>query len=85
MIVRVKLFAVARQRMGKDELEVDVSPSGASASTVADLRAALKSQFPGLADLLPHVRVAVNNEYATEKATIPESAELALIPPVSGG
>lgn len=86
MIVRVKLFAVARQRLGGQEVQVEV-PAGSSGSdaTVADLRSALKSRFPELAEVLPHVKVAVNNDYASERTAIPPDAEVALIPPVSGG
>lgn len=87
MIVRVKLFAVARQRVGQEEVQIEVAAGrGASAQpTVADLRGALKSRFPELAEVLPHVKVAVNSDYASERTAIPADAEVALIPPVSGG
>ena len=82
MIVRVRLFAVARQRVGQEELQIEVP---AAAPTVADLRAALRERYPSLADVLPHVKVAVNSDYATDAAPLPAAAEVALIPPVSGG
>lgn len=82
MMVRVKLFAVARQRAGRDEVQVDLL---AGPATVGDLRAALRERFPALAAVLPHVQVAVNNDYASERTVIPPEAEVALIPPVSGG
>ena len=82
MIVRVRLFAVARQRVGQEELQIEVP---AAAPTVADLRAALLGRYPALADVLPHVKVAVNSDYATDAAPLPAAAEVALIPPVSGG
>jgi molybdopterin converting factor subunit 1 len=81
MKVRVKLFAVARQRAGRDWIEVDLP----AAATVRQLRGALVEQCPPLADVIPHVRFAVNSEYAPDAAAIPASAEVALIPPVSGG
>ena len=81
MIVRVKLFAVARQRAGQDQMEVEVP----AAATVADLRAAIRQRCPALADVLPHVKVAVNNEYAADASPLKANAEVALIPPVSGG
>jgi molybdopterin converting factor subunit 1 len=81
MIVSVKLFAVARQRAGRGTVEVEL-PAGA---TVGQLRAALAEQCPPLADLLKHSRVAVNSDYAGDAAVLPDSAEIALIPPVSGG
>jgi molybdopterin converting factor subunit 1 len=82
MIVRVKLFAVARQRAGLDQVEVELP---APAPTVADLRVAIRERYPLLADVLPHVKVAVNNDYAADTAPLAANAEVALIPPVSGG
>jgi molybdopterin converting factor subunit 1 len=81
MKLHVKLFAVARERVGKSAIEVEV-PAGA---TVRQLRGALVEQYPSLSDVLAHVRLAVNSEYAADGTTIPQAAELAVIPPVSGG
>jgi molybdopterin converting factor subunit 1 len=81
MKIRLKLFAVAKQRLGRDEIEVDL-PSGA---TVTTLRSALIEQHPPLADVIRHVRFAVNSEYASETTAISPTAEIAIIPPVSGG
>jgi molybdenum cofactor cytidylyltransferase len=77
----VRLFALARERAGRSEATV-VLPSPA---TVGDLRRALAEQHPALADLAACVRVAVDDEYADDAATLPQDARLALIPPVSGG
>ena len=81
MKVTIKLFAVARQRVGSGSIDVEL-PADA---TVRNLRSALAEQFPPLADILPHTRVAVSNEYATDATSITPAAEIALIPPVSGG
>lgn len=81
MKLRVKLFAVARQRAAAEWLEIDL-PEGAS---VEQMRAALALSCPPLAEVLPHVRFAINSEYASENQPIPAAAEIALIPPVSGG
>jgi sulfur-carrier protein len=81
MKLSVKLFAVARQRVGRDCVEVEV-PLG---STIRQLRGAMVEQFPALADVMAHVRLAVNSDYAADGMTIPASAEVAVIPPVSGG
>lgn len=77
----VKLFAIARQRVGKDQVEISLAPG----ATVGDLRRALAAQFPPLADALPHIRIAVNSQYAADATVLPAGAEVALIPPVSGG
>lgn len=77
----VKLFAVARQRAGRDAISLQL-PAGA---TLVELRQQLAREVPALAELLPHVRFAINSEFAKETAVIPEGGEIALIPPVSGG
>jgi molybdopterin converting factor subunit 1 len=82
MEVEVRLFAVFRERAGRDRLALEL-PEGA---TVADALSAAARE-PGLDELLPRMptRVAVNREYAGEDTVIAEGDELALIPPVSGG
>ena len=81
MRLRVKLFAVARQRIGHDQLEMELP----DAATVRNLRGALAEQFPPLADVLAHARIAVNSEYASDDCRLNSESEIALIPPVSGG
>ncbi len=81
MKLRVKLFAVARQRAERDSIDVELP----EAPTVRQLRGAIAEQFPPLADLLAHVRFAINSDYASDTTIIPARAEIALIPPVSGG
>jgi molybdopterin converting factor subunit 1 len=81
MKIRVKLFAAAKQRAGQSTVEVDLP----DAPTIASLRSALIEQEPGIADLMRHSRIAVNNEYAADTSPLGEGAEVALIPPVSGG
>lgn len=81
MQVAVKLFAAARQLAAADEALVNLP----SESTIADLRAALVLQHPPLATLLRHALFAIDAEYVTDAAPISESAEIACIPPVSGG
>lgn len=76
MLVRVRLFAMLRERAGRGELELEL-PDGAR---VCDALA----QLERLAEGLPLV-MAVNREYAGEEAVLQPGDELALIPPVSGG
>jgi molybdopterin converting factor subunit 1 len=76
MRVRVRLFAVLRERAGTRELELDL-PEGA---VVGDALAAVGELAAGL----PLV-MAVNREYADADAPLHADDELALIPPVSGG
>lgn len=79
--VTIRLFAVARQRVGAPEIVVTLDDP----ATVGDLRQATAEQYPDLAMLLPAMMVAVENEYVGDDATVTEGNEIALIPPVSGG
>ena len=81
MIVRVRLFAIARQLAGRDLMEFDL-PAGA---TVADVRRALTAQVPALAGLSKYLQFSINQEYALDASPLPADAEVACIPPVSGG
>ena len=81
MNVEVKLFAVARQLAGCETACVELP----EAATVAQLRVALVAQHPPLAEVMQHVMFAVDAEYADEQTSIPHDAEVACIPPVSGG
>jgi molybdopterin converting factor subunit 1 len=74
--VKVRLFAMLRERAGAPELLLDL-PEGAR------VRDAL-GELSALAEGLPLV-MAVNREYAGEDQPLNAGDELALIPPVSGG
>ena len=81
MNVRVRLFAVARQAAGRDAVELDL-PEGAS---IGDLRRQLGVEIPQLSGLVARMMFAVGTEYADDGAIIPPDADVACIPPVSGG
>jgi MoaE-MoaD fusion protein len=82
MKVRVRLFAVLRERAGSDEVELELSDE----ATVAEAIAAV-GELPGLGEVIGRVpvRMAVNRDYASEETRLASGDELALIPPVSGG
>ena len=81
MQVRVRLFARARDLARADAVVLDL-PGGA---TAGDLRRRLAEQHPALRGLLGRSALAVNNEFAEDALTLPLDAEVALLPPVSGG
>jgi molybdopterin converting factor subunit 1 len=81
MTVIVKLFARARDLAGADRIEVHL-PTGA---TVAQLRRQLGQDWPVLAELVGRCAVAVDAEFARDSDPLHEQAEIALLPPVSGG
>jgi molybdopterin converting factor subunit 1 len=81
MMVWVKLFAAAKQRAGAQVASFAL-PEGA---TAGELRTAIAKEFPALTDFLPHCRIAVNCDFASDDTVINESQEIGVIPPVSGG
>ena len=81
MIAVIHLFAGARELVGMASVTIAVRDG----ATVADLRRALMQQHPDLTPLLDRSRIAVDQEFAADTAVVPDGAEIALIPPVSGG
>jgi sulfur-carrier protein len=79
--VQVRLFARARDLAGADAVSLNL-PEGA---TVGDLRRRLAEEHPALRPLLARSALAVNEDFADDDLTLPLRAEVALLPPVSGG
>jgi len=80
--VSVLYFAALRDLAGKASEEVEL-PDGPV--TVAMLRVLLEKRHAGLSGRLAGVRVALNEEFTDETASIAAGDVVALIPPVSGG
>jgi molybdopterin synthase catalytic subunit len=76
MHIRVRLFAMLRERAATEEIELEL-PEGARISDALD-------RVGHLTDGLSVV-MALNQEYAEGDAALHSGDELALIPPVSGG
>src|SRR5690349_10344574 len=81
MKIRLLAFATAADALGTDETEMEL-PEG---SRVSDLRARLDREHPSLAALWPRLAVAVDGRVVRPDEPIPDGAEVALLPPVSGG
>ena len=81
MNVKVRLFALAKERAGTSEIDLEL-PEGA---TVADLKRAMAVHSIPLAPMISSMMIALNAEYATDSDPIPSNAAIAAIPPVSGG
>ena len=81
MKVRVKFFAILRERAGTGELMKEV-PDGA---TVADLWRQLQGDYPKLD--VPGIRLlyAVNQNYVSVDHKLSNNDEVVFVPPVSGG
>ena len=81
MKVRVRLFALAKERAGRPEVEVGLTPP----ATVGDLRERPASVHPQLGPLCAGAMIAVDEEYASDETPVSPASRIALIPPVSGG
>jgi len=75
------LFASLKDAAGAGEIVV----AAPAACSVQELLHACGEQFPVLAPWLPHVRVAVNCEYADGMQAVAPQDEIAVLPPVAGG
>jgi molybdopterin converting factor small subunit len=81
--VRVRLFATAREAVGRAELDRAVPRSG---SSLSELLRAMASDYPGIARVLPACRFAKNGRYVRGRSTrLVPGDELAIHPPYSGG
>jgi len=81
MKVRVKFFAILRERVGAGEITKEIE----NGSTVAELWKALQQDYPKLN--VPGIRLlyAVNQDYVSLDHALKEQDEIVFIPPVSGG
>lgn len=80
MAVTVLYFAAARERAGTAQEMVEWA-----GGPVRQLLEQLAARHLDLRPLLPHLRVAVNQEFQPLDAPVPDRAEVALVPPVAGG
>lgn len=74
-------FATLHERAGVKSLTVQMSPG----ATLAELRTHLCEILPGLQPVLGIAVAAVNHEFAFDTDILPDAAEIAFFPPVSGG
>ena len=79
--ITVLFFATLKDKAGTNRFELDV----AEKATVGDLKIELETHFPEMKPALAHSLTAINQQYAMEADEIPDGAEVAFFPPVSGG
>ena len=79
--IKVLFFAHLRELTGTREEEVEISAD----FTIGDLKQMYRKKYPMLEMAMDHLIAAVNQNFAQDEMVIPESAEVAFFPPVSGG
>ena len=81
MIVTVLYFAQARERVGRSSETLEL----AAEARLRDAVAALRTGRPALEPLWDHLAIAVDGVLAPPDSILRHGAEIALLPPVSGG
>lgn len=81
MKIRVRFFAMCRDLVQRDVLEMELPES----ATGDDFWKRIVEQFPPLAPYQKLSRLAVNLEYVPNSIQIKDGDEISIIPPVSGG
>src|SRR5512142_313785 len=81
MRIHVLYFAVFRERLRRDEEEIEI----ADGATVAQAIDALAAVHADIGKLRGRFRVAVNQDFVDDAHVLADRDELALIPPVAGG
>jgi molybdopterin synthase catalytic subunit len=81
MRVRVLYFAVFRERLRRDEEDLELAPG----ATVGDAITTLAARHADIGKLRGRFRVAVNQDFVDDAHVLGDGDELALIPPVAGG
>lgn len=79
--ITLLFFATFRERAGTKKSQLQI-PTGA---TVAELKIAVRDKFPEMPIDDGSILVSLNQEYAFDNEIVPENAEVAMFPPVSGG
>jgi len=79
--VSLLLFASLRDAIGERTLCMEFDEG----STVADLKRRLGAEYPRVERMLETVVCAIDDDYVTFEEALHDGAEVALIPPVSGG
>jgi molybdopterin converting factor subunit 1 len=80
MKVRVRFFAVLRDKAGVDSTTLSLKEG----ATLRELKAALRKNY-GEGIVNKSVAVAVNGEIVKDDYLLEHNDEVALLPPVSGG
>ncbi len=81
MKIRILAFASAAEALGCRQLEIELDEP----ASVRDLLDRLEQRAPGLAPIRARLAVAIDGQLVTTDRTLRDSAEVALLPPVSGG
>lgn len=79
--IKVLFFATLRDRAGMKSAELEIPVE----TTVQGLKDLIVDAYPNLQETMDSVVISINREFAFDENIVPENAEVAMFPPVSGG
>ena len=79
--IKVLFFATLRDRAGMKSAELEIPVE----TTVQGLKDLIVDAYPNLQETMDSVVISINREFAFDETVVPENAEVAMFPPVSGG
>ncbi|EKD88235.1 MAG: hypothetical protein ACD_34C00655G0001 [uncultured bacterium] len=81
MKIEVTLFATLKERIGKRQINIEISEP----VSVSRLLSEISNQYPQIKNSSGNILVSVNQEFAAKDQIIALGDEVAMFPPVSGG
>ena len=81
MRVKVKFFAILREKIGESEVERQIPEQ----CKVDDLWQLLRQDYPVIRSMEMKLLYAVNGDYVERSYVLQDGDEVVFIPPVSGG
>ncbi|MFN4182847.1 MAG: MoaD/ThiS family protein [bacterium] len=79
--ITLLFFASTREMVGKNQESLEIPENW----TLKDVKEHIFQSYPALASLKEFLVFSVNQNFFDENEQVPDNAEIALIPPVSGG
>ncbi|PKN84007.1 MAG: hypothetical protein CVU46_15435 [Chloroflexi bacterium HGW-Chloroflexi-8] len=81
MKINILFFAKLKELVATNKIEIEVE----SGISVKELRKFISIRYPAITEVLPNVIVSINQQFAFDEELVPDRAEVAFFPPVSGG
>jgi molybdopterin converting factor subunit 1 len=78
---KVLFFATLRDLTGVKETRIEFTHG----TRIAEIKSIILEKYPSLAQHMDMLIVAMNHEFASDEEIVPDNAEIAMFPPVSGG
>ncbi len=77
----VRLFATVQMLVGKKLIEISIQPG----ISVGEFKKHLIAKYPQLARIMPDCIIAIDRRFSQDDDILPDAADIAVFPPVSGG